>query len=634
MKLSKLTEIPSKRQMIDAFGGYNHNIRIGEGEFYNMTNLTSDNFPSLSPRKKRGILPSYANPDENAIPLGMISKDEFVYVHGSSIIIGETEIPNFLNNTEEKTLVSMGAYIIILPDKKYINTTTKDAKGNYIDKGDIETKLVCNSGTVSFSLSTRELTGHSQPEALGSSVIKEQAIAPTVVDYIREDGSMLDELPNGTYWIDTSSEPYVLKIYDAKRDVWTEVSNTYIKIRSSPDDPDLSNPFANFKVGDGITISGIVDSNLQQLNTNLVIVNMNEGEYKTDIIVEGKMGASIGQDCAENPITFSRTMPDMDFIIESENRLWGCKYGVVKVDGKDQMVNEIYASKLGDFRNWNCFAGISTDSYRASVGTDGKFTGAISYLGYPLFFKENCVHKVYGNYPSNFQIQTTSCRGVQDGSHKSLAIVNETLFYKAKNGICVYDGSLPAEISSQLGYERYHNAVGGSYGNKYYVSMKDSLNENNIFVYDMQKQMWHREDNTEAVMFCEHNNMLYYINGATNQIMSIKARDDAPDGEIEPNSVEWSAETGIIGTDSPDKKYVSRIIMRMNLDVGTTIKLYADYDSLGIWEQLFSIESPSLKSYSIPIITRRCDHMRLKIEGKGGAEIFSICKNIEEGSEI
>ena len=62
MKLSKLNVIPSTREMISAFGGYNHNIRINEGEFYDMTNLTSAEYPSLSPRKKRGIYESPENP--------------------------------------------------------------------------------------------------------------------------------------------------------------------------------------------------------------------------------------------------------------------------------------------------------------------------------------------------------------------------------------------------------------------------------------------------------------------------------------------------------------------------------------------------------------------------------------------
>ena len=132
MKLPILNELPTTREMIEKFGGYNHNLRIGEGEFYDMKNLTSSDYPVLSPRPKRGI---YASPDN---PQGMIEKDALCYVDGSDFVINEYHIDMGLSTKEEdcpKTLVSMGAYVIIMPDKKYINT--KD----YSDKGNIEATL-------------------------------------------------------------------------------------------------------------------------------------------------------------------------------------------------------------------------------------------------------------------------------------------------------------------------------------------------------------------------------------------------------------------------------------------------------------------------------------------------------------
>ena len=84
-----------------------------------------------------------------------------------------------------------------------------------------------------------------------------------------------------------------------------------------------------------------------------------------------------------DPVTVSRKMPNMDFVVEANNRLWGCRYGTA-INGN--VVNEIYCPKRGDFKNWNCFMGIATDSWVGAVGTDGQFTGAITHLGYPLFF--------------------------------------------------------------------------------------------------------------------------------------------------------------------------------------------------------------------------------------------------------
>jgi hypothetical protein len=318
-------------------------------------------------------------------------------------------------------------------------------------------------------------------------------------------------------------------------------------------------------------------------------------------------------------------MPEMDFIIESGNRLWGCRYG----EQGDKIVNEIYASKLGDFKNWSCYQGISTDSYAVTVGTDGQFTGAITHLGYPIFFKENFMHKVYGNYPANFQIQTTACRGVQKGCGRSLAIVNEVLYYKARTGICAYDGSLPQEISSALGDMVYSKAVAGVLGNKYYVSMRDTFGKYHLFVYDSLKGLWHREDNTEAMDFCNCRGDLYYIDWTDNQIKSVKG-----DGVQEDKPINWEAVTGFIGTDSPDKKYISSLDVRMMLAVGTRVHFYVEYDSVGEWKHLFSMNGVNLQSFAVPIRPQRCDHLRLKIVGEGEAKIYSICKTVEWGSDM
>ena len=133
----------------------------------------------------------------------------------------------------------------------------------------------------------------------------------------------------------------------------------------------------------------------------------------------------------------------MDFVTECQNRLWGCYYGIR--DG--ETVNEIFCCKLGDFKNWECYMGISTDSYRASVGTDGVWTGAVTYLGYPMFFKENFLHKVYVSATGAHQITSTALDGVQKGSADSLAIVADTLIYKTRTGIAQFDGSMPVPIS-------------------------------------------------------------------------------------------------------------------------------------------------------------------------------------------
>ena len=577
----KLRELESNRQMVDVFKGYNHNLRIGDEEFFDMKNMTSDYYPILAPRGKRGV---YASLDA---PGGLIAKDNLCYVDGADFIVDKYRIPMGLSTAEEdcpKQLTSMGAYVIIMPDKKFINTM------NLNDHGSIEASFTAHS-EVSFELCT--ITGDTYQNT---------TVSPTAPANPKN----LDN------WIDTSTKPHTLKRYSTASEMWVSIATTYVKISS----PGLG---ASFKQYDGVTISGITVPEAESLNGTAAVWECGD-DY---IVVVGILDSVATQ---EGNVTIERKMPNMDFIIESENRLWGCRYGTA-VNG--EVVNEIYASKLGDFRNWNCFMNLSTDSYAASCGTDGQFTGAITHLGYPLFFKENYVHKVYGNYPANFQIQTTACRGVQKGSHNSLAIVNETLFYKSRSGVCAYDGSLPTEASYALGNETYSDAVAGAHGNKYYISMKDVAGKWHLFVFDVAKGMWHREDDFRADCFCSCRGELYAIDHSTKNIITFIVSDN-PAEEV----VSWMAQTGPIGTEMPDMKYISRLTIRMSMDVGTRVRFLIQYDSKGDWEQICSLTGRNLRSFPVPIRPRRCDHLRLRIEGEGDARFYSITKTVEQGSDI
>ncbi len=582
MELPRLNENSTSRNTVDVFLGYNHNLRIGDGQFYDMKNMTSDHYPILAPRGIRGV---YA---DSGAAEGLISKDGLCYVDGSAVVVDGEKINMGLSTESKdcpKSLVSMGAYVIIMPDKKYINTLDTS------DNGSIEEEYTAE-GDVKFTLCNITGDGYENIEVADK--------APTASD--------------GKLWIDTSSTPHTLKKYSSANAMWVSISTTYVKISAT-------GIGENFSEYDGVTLSGIISESVAHLNGSTVIWARSD-DY---IIVTGIIDAVATQTAEEGKISVARRMPNMDFIIESGNRLWGCRYGK-SIDG--ETVNEIYASKLGDFKNWNCFMNLSTDSYAASCGTDGYFTGAITHLGYPLFFKEGYLHKVYGSLPSNFQIQATALRGVQKGSHRSLAIVGETLFYKSGSAVCGYDGSLPVEISASLGEVHYSDAVAGAHGNKYYISMKSDDGQYHLFVYDLAKGMWHKEDNLHAECFASSKNELYCIEHGTKRILTMLGS-----GQKESAELEWMAETGIIGMSTPDMKYISRLNVRMLLEVGATVFISIQYDSIGEFCQVGYMTSSNLRSFTIPIRPRRCDHFRVRIEGNGDARIFSITKTLEEGGE-
>ena len=556
-------------QAVEVFRGYNRNLKVKPGEFQEMENLTSDAFPVLSPRGPRGV---YRKP---ASPQGLIAKQMLCYVDGAFFSIGDRKVNLGLSVAPEdcpKRLISMGAYVIILPDKMYVNTASPE------DFGSME---VCNT------------------------------VPAAEITLCSGDGTPLtwvtqapDAPGNGALWMDGGS----LKQYSSAQAAWIPVTDTCVKLSA----PGIG---AGLLPGDGVTISGCQQTGL---NGNQILADA----HADDVTVKGMIPENTTQDTA---LTVKREMPDMDYITESENRLWGCRYGVGP-DGKP--VNEIYASKLGDFRNWSCFAGLSTDSYRASCGSDGPFTGAVTHLGYPLFFKEGCLHKVYGSEPASFRIQTTVCRGVQAGCSRSLAVVGETLMYKSPSGICAYDGSLPVEISQALGKERYENAAAGAIGDKYYISMADSAGEYHLFVYDRGRRLWHREDNLSCLDFCAWDGELFAIDRDSRNILGLLGS-----GEQE-GKVSWMAQTGELGMDAARREYISRLNLRLSLERGSELECLIQYDGSGEWESLCRMFATELRSLRIPLRVRRCDHMRLLFRGTGGAKLYAITQVSEKGSDL
>lgn len=584
MNFPTLNARPRSQQTMDVFGGYNHNVRIQENEFYDMKNLTSDYSPVLAPRKTRGLY------ETGTSVQGMIAKDSLCYIDGRYFVINKYRIDMSLSTNEDdcpKQLVSMGAYVIIMPDKKYINTA------DLSDFGNIEAE-VTTAASVSFlpcKLDGTEYTpDYIQPEA------------PT-------------EASNQALWMDTSNTPHSLKQYSSAMDTWVGIETTYIKIR-------CGGIGKAFKQYDGVTISGLKEQENTQLQA-LEGAAILYGQEDDALIVIGLLDTSL---TLEISVTVSRKMPAMDFLIENDNRLWGCRYGL---NNNGEVVNELYSCKLGDFRNWNCFMGISTDSYYVSLGSDGPFTGAITHAGYPLFFKENCLHKVYGQVPANFQVQTTVCRGVQKDCDRSLAIVNEILYYKARHAVCAYDGSLPTEISGPLGEDRYEMAVAAAHGNKYYISMRrTTTGARCLFVYDTAKGMWHKEDGIPARLFCSCRDELYCALDDHRIIAMLGS------GEPYEEMVPWMFETGILGGSLPEKKYLVKLNIRLVLEPGSHMRIMAQYDSVGPWVDLGHLTGTDLHSFTIPVKPRRCDHLRLRVEGEGKGMVFSITKTYTHGSDV
>lgn len=594
MLFPKFSEVNRFREMISTFSGYNHKLTCADGEFYEMQNMTSEYYPVLSPRNKRAVV--YQLED----PRAMIDKEGLYFIDGTELYKGKEKITLadgiLIASNTKKQLVKMGSSIIIFPDKIWYDTKTNES-------GLLES---------SFTLGAEKDIAFSLCDGSGK-----------IIEWHSAEYYEKNDPKEGDYQMSTSNGKTSLKQYSSTTKIWSTVATTYVQISAE-------GIGAAFSKGDGLTLTidttGITWTDISNIfvndegngvrSTNTVIKDVSEDAITiTGIMAENHMLSGI-------TFTAKRKCPDMSFVTECQNRLWGCSE-----DG-----HEIYCCKLGDYKNWNVFAGISTDSYSVTIGSDGKFTGAITYLGYPTFFKEDLMIRVIVSSTGGHQIKENSCRGVQPGSDKSLCIVNEVLYYKASNGICLYNGSLPANVADKLGDEKFTDAVGGSFGNRYFISMKSADGKYSLFSFDTETGIWNREDDTHALMFSSYDNDLYFVDAKDKTLKNVGGTLLFETSEKE-KEFEWEVASGNIGYSMPDQKYISKINMRIQLERNTQIDFFMNYDSEDFWEHKFSMSGTSFRTFTIPILPKRCDHFRFKIKGKGTAKIYGITKTIEQGSD-
>ncbi len=600
MEMAKLPVRGAYRDIVDTFRGYNHNARPADGEAYEMENMCSDQAPLAAVRPRRGHVedvPGYG---------GIIMKDKLWWVDEANEGLSNGEYTFGLNLTPTagtpKTLISMGAYIIVLPDRKYLNTV--DFDWGYIDE-------VYNSEDHHDAVTINPCRANGEDYA-GSH------IGPTAPD----------DPEDRDVWVNTSEYPNQLYQWSAVAQVWTPVPVSTIRIG-------CLGLGEKFQVGDCVVFSGFgTQKNYTNLDTQ---EELNENQISQ---IKALDGPKVILECTRDWITVDgivdarvvlggfitvkRQMPEMDFVCEHKNRLWGCRYGL---DASGAYVNTIYASKLGDFKNWQCYQGIETDSYYANVGSDGPFTGAISYGDMVVFAKENCLHLVYGDGPGSFQVQQVTAPGVQRGSGKSMAIVGGVLYYKGVRDVFAFDGSMPVSIGYSLGGVYYDDAVGGSYGAKYLISMWDREGWSHLFAWDTEKRLWHREDGLCVKGFASGGGETYMLTDF-GEILTV----GGTVGEKE-KQVKWHWQSGVIGAEHPDRKRLQRINVRARMAIGSNMRILVRYDSQGGWILVGALNSRNLRAVDFPVKVRRCDHLELRFEGTGDAVIHSFTKQYTLGSD-
>lgn len=611
MKLPYLPETKSKtKQQTVAFAGINYSQNTRDGELAECENLSSRNFPCLSQRAGRKTVQTYTS------PTAMFVKDKLLVVDGTSLLYNGANIGTV--TAGEKQIVSINTKVVILPDKKVLDTTD-----NSLSSMDATYTVMAGDATFSAGTEASEYDFLVLPSGYFARVgdLDVYETTPSTIFTVYNEKNVKVNSNTGVLTLgagtnkkasalasgdiiqfdDMDKTSQYAKVDVAYGDTETHYIQYYIYDVVQSDYDDLR---TYFRVGDAITISGS---------------GLNDGTHVVKIIAKNIMGfakgtMNAGKTDPGTNMTLERTVPDFDVICEKDNRIWGAAG------------NTIYVSALGDPFNFNVFEGLSTDSFAVAVGSDGEFTGCIGYGGAVLFFKENCVHKVLGSYPAQYEVYTYQIPGVKKGSEKSLKIINEVLYYKGVNGVYRYTGGTPELITDNFGLRRFSDGVAGTDGQNYYLSVLDGKNAWQLYVYDTLRGIWLREDSTQAIDFALLDGDLVYLDGGSKKLMKL-GQDDTEEGRVA-----WSAEFCKMDETTLGRKGYSKILLRADLDAGAWIRVEISQDD-GLFRQIYTGHNEKAKTLVLPILPGRCDNFRIRLSGKGRCMVKSMVREFSVGSE-
>lgn len=573
---------PLTEQTIE-FKGLNKNTYVEDGELRDMKNMTSGFYPSLYQRNSRGL---YNLPINAKNPISMLCKKEKL------ALLCTREIYNGGTVTERIDFFYDGELIPEIADLAINNLMPFTNDTQMVS---INTKICFFPQQIYYDIFTEEagdLSYHKESSTIGeyNATIEEtgdgQIIRFTDDDVVDEGLDFFNGLEIG----DAISLQCFLTIEDVLVDKYEEISTLIM----------------------GFDLVEIDDI----FYPCLIIPSESFLEFAEEGVTTGTLKS----------IILDKSCPELDYVMEYNNRIWGVS----------NAENTIYASKLGDPRNWQYFQNTSLDSYYAEQGTDGDFTGLAAYQGQLLFFKENYIHKIYGNSPSTFQVETSKDYGIEKGSSKSVAIINNSIIYKSTLGIMAYDGGDSHLISSKLGPSVYKDVVAGTDGIKYYASVINITEDGEepiMIVCDYEKGLWHKEDNVRVRDFCLLKDKLLFICDndseyfVANKCYVINADNPMP----QEKKIKWMAEIGPFTEYVENRKIYSKFGLRLIVEDDAMLDISISIDD-GEFELIKHVENYTEHVLFVPIIPRRCDRIAIRLEGIGRCKIEALNRKFRAGT--
>lgn len=664
-------------------------------EFTDMQNLCGDDYPQLRTRKKRCAVDLAAISD-TAVTSNLLAFDnQLIYTtNDNRLHVGAASYPIEPTGAyTEHTLTLYGNRVIMLPDRRVFDLGTHGwFEMDFSNGTDGVDGNQLNDATFNGGNYARE-TKHFKDFSIEKVALDDNG-APLPVDYIYEKATELENYSkqtnpsqHSTIDMDDYIDPWQGEYYlhwktvaigetveaqgeeisgvykctdileytsEGKRTVingveyntnaplrrFVRINNPYVKISRHQQGGGAQ--FVGLKAGDFVKISGM-EHRVATLTTGLKawertdwgnyirVLNGNTFKvyYADDncFVIKANIDRSVPY---TGPMTVSRVMPPTDsgLLLEVNNRLWACS----------SQNNEVYSCKQGDPTNWQAYGdGISTDSYAATVGCEGHFTGIARQNDSVIFFKENWILKLFGTKPGNYTLASYNVTGVARGSEKSVVWINGVLYYLSPVGVCQYTpGGQPVVVSDRVfGNRRYQNGVAGRHKSAYYLSAQNEGDTWELFVLDTLTGLWHKQDDTHMRDCVTYNDLLYYVDDDEDTLVCAEQDNNLllTYGADTEEAFDWMLETADLYADDFGKKYISKIQIALHAADDMEAVVYAQFRRDGAWRELRKLRPLEREHSLIHVPVRRSDFLKLRIEGTGEMRISGIQIDFAKGTE-
>ncbi len=473
--LERLNEYSVTTKTVDAFGGLDRRKTIAPGSFSDMNNMTGDDLPVISVRKKRaklknGIFGGASGMNEVNGDLYFFAKSESRNDSSYSLYKNGVEITEYAFDSRKKKTAVMGADIIVFPDKIKYGTLSGRFESLVSSFSSAVEVTLCDSlyknietdGSVRACICLTEDEMNNVAEASKSG---EKAVNSVLASHAYSADSIILYCPTISVFkkavlSDGMYSPFTSAVstYNAQNDsMFYDLRGEELYIRKKDSDGNTvygkdiaylrlsGNSIGSlFSQWDSIDITADAFGALGTAylsGTKTVI----KSDAENDCIYISGVTDSVSESYAAGQLTVTRPVPDMDMICSYENRLYGCCFK--KIEGNSQRsLNEIYVSKLGEPGNFS-LSDSDTGAYALSVGENGEFTAVCGYNGYVCFFKETCVIMLDRYFSSS----VIKLDGVNVYGGESTAQTDGKLIYTGTNGIYMFNGNTSVKISEKLG---------------------------------------------------------------------------------------------------------------------------------------------------------------------------------------